>query len=47
MEERAIVQNQTDGIGREDAVICCEQLTKVYPGDILAVDRLDLAVNPG
>ena len=47
MEERAIVQNQTDGIGPEDAVICCEQLTKVYPGDILAVDRLDLAVNPG
>ncbi len=29
------------------AVICCEQLTKRFPGDILAVDRLDLAVFPG
>jgi len=28
-------------------VIRCEQLTKVYPGDILAVDRLDLSVHPG
>ncbi len=28
-------------------VICCEQLTKRYPGDILAVDRLDLRVHRG
>lgn len=30
-----------------ETVICCEQLTKRFPGDILAVDRLDLAVYPG
>ena len=28
-------------------IIRCEQLTKVYPGDILAVDHLDLAVHAG
>jgi ABC-2 type transport system ATP-binding protein len=28
-------------------VICCERLTKSYPGDILAVDRLDLRVHRG
>ena len=32
---------------RGDAVIRTEQLTKVYPGDILAVDRLDLTVYRG
>ena len=30
-----------------DEVIRCEQLTKRYPGDILAVDRLDLRVRRG
>ena len=30
-----------------DTVIRTEQLTKVYPGDILAVDHLDLAVHAG
>lgn len=30
-----------------DEVIRCEQLTKRYPGDILAVDRLDLSVKRG
>jgi ABC-2 type transport system ATP-binding protein len=30
-----------------DDVIHCEQLTKRYPGDILAVDRLDLSVKRG
>jgi ABC-2 type transport system ATP-binding protein len=30
-----------------DEVIRCEQLTKRYPGDILAVDRLDLLVPRG
>jgi ABC-2 type transport system ATP-binding protein len=30
-----------------DEVIRCEQLTKRYPGDILAVDRLDLSVHHG
>jgi ABC-2 type transport system ATP-binding protein len=30
-----------------DGVIRCEQLTKRYPGDILAVDRLDLVVRRG
>jgi ABC-2 type transport system ATP-binding protein len=31
-----------------DAVICCQQLAKRYPeGNILAVDRLDLAVRKG
>ena len=28
-------------------MICCEQLTKRYDGDVLAVDRLDLRVLPG
>ncbi len=31
----------------EDVVIRTEQLTKVYPGDILAVDHLDLEVRAG
>lgn len=31
----------------DEAVIWCEQLTKRYPGDILAVDRLDLRVRRG
>ena len=30
-----------------DSVICCQQLTKRYEGDVLAVDRLDLFVSPG
>ncbi len=30
-----------------DEVIRTEELTKIYPGDVLAVDRLDLAVNRG
>ena len=30
-----------------EGVICCQQLTKRYPGEILAVDRLDLSVNAG
>ncbi len=30
-----------------DEVIRTEALTKVYPGDILAVDRLDLSVTRG
>ena len=30
-----------------EEVIRCEQLTKRYPGDILAVDRLDLSVKQG
>jgi ABC-type multidrug transport system ATPase subunit len=30
-----------------DEVICTEQLTKVYPGDIRAVDELDLEVHRG
>jgi ABC-2 type transport system ATP-binding protein len=28
-------------------IICCEQLTKRYPGGVLAVDRLDLRVHRG
>ena len=31
----------------DDVVIRTEQLTKVYPGDVLAVDHLDLAVHAG
>ena len=37
--------NEAKGV--PGTVICCEQLTKVYPGDVLAVDKLDLAVFPG
>src|SRR6476660_7733065 len=33
--------------GTEDEVIRTEELTKVYPGAILAVDRLDLSVKQG
>ena len=36
-----------DDRGLDETVICCEQLTKLYPGGVLAVDRLDLAVHPG
>jgi len=32
---------------RKDEVIRCEQLTKRYPGNILAVDRLDLSIRRG
>ena len=31
----------------DDVVIRTEQLTKLYPGDILAVDHLDLEVRSG
>ncbi|OGO30370.1 MAG: daunorubicin ABC transporter ATP-binding protein [Chloroflexi bacterium RBG_16_56_11] len=31
----------------DDAVIRCEQLTKRYPGHVMAVDRLDLSVKCG
>ena len=40
----------TDMLGNPatvEEVIRCEQLTKRYPGDILAVDRLDLTVHRG
>jgi ABC-2 type transport system ATP-binding protein len=33
--------------GVEDDIIRTEQLTKVYPGDVKAVDQLDLAVRAG
>jgi ABC-2 type transport system ATP-binding protein len=36
-----------DNAEEKRSVICCEQLTKRYPGDILAVDHLDLKVYPG
>jgi ABC-2 type transport system ATP-binding protein len=32
---------------KKDEVIRCEQLTKRYPGNILAVDRLDLSIRRG
>ena len=32
---------------QKDEVIRCEQLTKRYPGNILAVDRLDLSIRRG
>jgi ABC-2 type transport system ATP-binding protein len=38
---------QTGIASPAETVICCEQLTKRYPGDILAVNRLDLGVYPG
>jgi ABC-2 type transport system ATP-binding protein len=47
------MSTQTDSTDRfvnpvaVDEVIRCEQLTKRYPGDILAVDRLDLSVHRG
>ncbi len=47
MDEQAPSQRGTQELSPAEAVICCEQLTKVYPGDILAVDRLDLGVRPG
>ncbi len=39
--------DQSGALARAETVICCEELTKRYPGDVLAVDRLDLAVFPG
>src|SRR5258706_7306619 len=39
--------SRSDGTSSEDVVIRTEQLTKVYPGDILAVDQLDLTVYRG
>jgi len=36
-----------DGSAAIDEVIRCEQLTKRYPGNILAVDRLELSVHRG
>jgi ABC-2 type transport system ATP-binding protein len=39
--------NGETGSGLPETVICCELLTKRFPGDVLAVDRLDLAVYPG
>ena len=47
------MSTQTDSTNRfgnpaaVDEVIRCEQLTKRYPGNILAVDRLDLSVHRG
>ena len=38
---------QASSNGADDRVIVTEQLTKVYPGDIRAVDNLDLAVRRG
>src|SRR3954470_2165111 len=45
----ARIRGHRQGIGSPvvDVVIRTEQLTKVYPGDILAVDRLDLEVHAG
>jgi ABC-2 type transport system ATP-binding protein len=37
----------TDTLLATDEVIRTEQLTKIYPGDVRAVDGLDLAVRPG
>jgi ABC-2 type transport system ATP-binding protein len=45
-EQIADVRTVCDG-GTAEEVIRCEQLTKRYPGDILAVDRLDLKVHCG
>ena len=39
--------SQADRADRADEVIRTEQLTKRYPGDILAVDHLDLSVRRG
>ena len=39
--------SRSDANSSDDVVIRTEQLTKVYPGDILAVDHLDLAVTRG
>lgn len=47
MDEDTYSGSDTGALGPSEAVICCERLTKLYPGDILAVDRLDLAVRPG
>jgi ABC-2 type transport system ATP-binding protein len=47
-ESRVTVLDATvDGRPETKPVICCDQLTKRYPGDILAVDHLDLTVFPG
>ena len=34
-------------VDASESVICCQQLTKRYEGDILAVDRMDLFVRRG
>ena len=47
MATSTVNATQTGILSPAQTVICCEQLTKRYPGDILAVDRLDLAVYPG
>jgi ABC-2 type transport system ATP-binding protein len=46
MSTQADKINITSGRTSEE-VIRCEQLTKRYPGDIMAVDRLDLKVHHG
>ncbi len=38
---------KTAGQLTADLVILCEQLTKIYPGKILAVDRIDLSIKRG
>jgi ABC-2 type transport system ATP-binding protein len=47
MSTSTITATQTSVSSPAGTVICCEQLTKRFPGDILAVDRLDLVVYPG
>src|SRR3954453_9968723 len=44
---RARAQAPVRFAAMDDVVIRTEQLTKVYPGDILAVDHLDLEVHAG
>src|SRR5881392_2925163 len=39
--------SRSDASGSEDVVIRTDQLTKIYPGGILAVDHLDLSVHRG
>jgi ABC-2 type transport system ATP-binding protein len=46
MSTSAATVEKSASTRQAETVICCEQLTKRYPGDILAVDRLDLAVFP-
>ena len=41
-------RSSSDGAtGRDPVVIRTEGLTKVYPGNVLAVDHLDLSVREG
>ena len=47
MSTSAAILERSGSTNRAETVISCEQLTKRYQGDILAVDRLDLAVFPG